>query len=1119
MKKEITLPNYLPDTPYGDDFFKIHSQISEMLYTTINKENLKGASFTLGLLGSWGSGKSMTIKKLKERIKKEDDILFFEFDVWKYVDSSLYRSILIDFERMLQKKANDDIVPAEFKEGIPTKRGTKNLNEILYQSMQEAKEIEVKKPDWFSKKSLELRNKGTWGKAFDATLFSIFWSICKVAIYVYSRSRIFWFFVIMGFAFASAYYYRSNIVGWLPFLSDAYIKPIFQYLTYGVFGLAGVELFKESLKDFYTEMLPKSNHNVLMTSPPTFAQDQFEDLFKSVVDTISNNGEKKIVIVFDNIDRCESNVTIQILTGLKTFLDHKYCFYLLPCDDQRIKEHLNKKKESDDYLDKIFQACLRIPPIEEGDKYSFIKDCLSKAKFSFENSEDENKLIQILTLAYKGDTPRQIKRFFNDFVSYYRLAAIIDPEKKYLLKDIGYFALMISIKQKWQELENLILNDPRFFKEFATYKDSNLVPENAKQFIDVCLSWIDYSYDSSSFIFLKSSNSSYNYVERILNQSESNIELSDSLVKQIEGYFETLKTDKRLILFEAYIEQLKNILESKIKTEETATTFRLLQVYFKNIIWHKSNPTESKKQTFFVTHALFIKDVASFIQKLHINFFPSVQREIAVTIRSNPGNSEMLELYMALCRFLPDDIQSTIFKDTQYEDLVPFKEFFKAIPQERADNILDTKTIEGISNAIAFNRDESLFVDIISSLNGGTALKSSFQVISKKLSESLASMHNHPGEHPYDNFILKGISCMKADYWESQAAQTYSAQIAARVNILFQHNLVELALKHIIEAIRNNLPCVPSFFTANGTNNLNNQTVFQLWLTKISDELFIQAMNDDLTKNEITRVAIQFGIMNEVIAKLNPKYLLENIDRLIINNQPWMISMISYEGVAGMEGNNEKVNLYKEQVLVKYQAQFKDLIYPNYPTVIPLLEVSKHRNEYVLNAIDYFKSDHKSNAEHIANILNLVESNSEGLMQAIFNNSKVQFVELDNINLFKVLYAKLPSKEKNEYLLRLYGRLDNDLKSQVPARNILNSLSETVSAEDLHKGQRYILSIITELFEPSRNEVDVNLGIAIAKKLKSDNQNRNLGIDTIVDNHIKTGNKSDQINNELKSLL
>src|SRR5207344_2371648 len=87
-------PKYIPDTPHGDDFFKIHTQIAEMLFKTIKSEDLTKDSFTFGLLGSWGSGKSLTVGKLKDKLKDETNILFFEFDVWKYVDTSLYRSIL-----------------------------------------------------------------------------------------------------------------------------------------------------------------------------------------------------------------------------------------------------------------------------------------------------------------------------------------------------------------------------------------------------------------------------------------------------------------------------------------------------------------------------------------------------------------------------------------------------------------------------------------------------------------------------------------------------------------------------------------------------------------------------------------------------------------------------------------------------------------------------------------------------------------------------------------------------------------------------------------------------------------------------------------------------------------
>jgi len=129
------VPKYIPDTPHGEDFFKVHSQMAEMLQNAIVAEDVSKNSFTLGLLGSWGSGKSLTVGKLRERISSNQNILFIEFDVWKYVDTSLYRSILIDLEKDLKTKAEKKLVNETYKEGIKTSEG-KNLHEVLYKSTQ-----------------------------------------------------------------------------------------------------------------------------------------------------------------------------------------------------------------------------------------------------------------------------------------------------------------------------------------------------------------------------------------------------------------------------------------------------------------------------------------------------------------------------------------------------------------------------------------------------------------------------------------------------------------------------------------------------------------------------------------------------------------------------------------------------------------------------------------------------------------------------------------------------------------------------------------------------------------------------------------------------------------------
>ena len=70
-----------------------HERVSENLYQTI-KDASKGV--TIGLEGSWGSGKSTVIKLLKDKLAKnnEEKTLFFMFDAWAHDGDPLRRIFL-----------------------------------------------------------------------------------------------------------------------------------------------------------------------------------------------------------------------------------------------------------------------------------------------------------------------------------------------------------------------------------------------------------------------------------------------------------------------------------------------------------------------------------------------------------------------------------------------------------------------------------------------------------------------------------------------------------------------------------------------------------------------------------------------------------------------------------------------------------------------------------------------------------------------------------------------------------------------------------------------------------------------------------------------------------------
>ena len=60
--------------------------------------------FTIGLFGSWGSGKSSIIKTAKDKIEKENKrVKFITYDAWKYVNDSFRRMFLLKVQQELKQ--------------------------------------------------------------------------------------------------------------------------------------------------------------------------------------------------------------------------------------------------------------------------------------------------------------------------------------------------------------------------------------------------------------------------------------------------------------------------------------------------------------------------------------------------------------------------------------------------------------------------------------------------------------------------------------------------------------------------------------------------------------------------------------------------------------------------------------------------------------------------------------------------------------------------------------------------------------------------------------------------------------------------------------------------------
>lgn len=201
----------------------------------------------------------------------------FNIDVWKYVGHPLMRSILFDIDKQLK-----DTKIGIYNEGYIDEKGH-SLEKMLYTDIDFDEEVNLK---WD-----EISNK------LKPIVGNLLWAAISIGVF----SLI-------------CYFFGNN---WLKALSI----PTFSGLGFISAPLILVKILENQIKDF-TKTLFCSKKIKTYTYKPTFSPEQFEKIFSDIVTNISKNG-RKVLIVFDNLDRCEPKYAYETLSAIKTFMDKK----------------------------------------------------------------------------------------------------------------------------------------------------------------------------------------------------------------------------------------------------------------------------------------------------------------------------------------------------------------------------------------------------------------------------------------------------------------------------------------------------------------------------------------------------------------------------------------------------------------------------------------------------------------------------------------------------------------------------------------------------------------------------------------------------------------------------
>ncbi len=380
---------------------------------------------TIGVFGTWGSGKTSLMKMIKNGIPKSNykglpkGYTIAWFDAWKYdKEETLWRSLLLCVLSAVRKTAIGSDKPLEELDHLET---------MLYRA------IDIEKVGGVKIDLLKL-----------------------------------------GGIFA-----KGGVQLGLSFIPGASLlnKLIEETQKLGA----------KTLTDDLTQAIQRERTKIHIEQVRFL--EQFQDKFQTLVQQHITNNSKRLVVFVDDLDRCQPEKAIEVLEAIKLFLDVESCIFVLGLDQEVIARGIEMKykelgmKEGEGirftiegarYLEKIIQLPFQIPPVEQTDMGDFVVSL---------NADWPHEDCSKVFTEGLGNNPRQIKRTVNVFLMLWKLA---DRRKEKLgnrIKPIR-LAKVVTIQTVHPELYNLLLKeDPRYLRELEEYyrNDSKFKEESDGQ--------------------------------------------------------------------------------------------------------------------------------------------------------------------------------------------------------------------------------------------------------------------------------------------------------------------------------------------------------------------------------------------------------------------------------------------------------------------------------------------------------------------------------------------------------------------------------------------------------------------------------------------------------------
>ena len=449
---KVNFPRFIVDRPQGEDVFEGQSQtklaknISDYILSAdkeeVEKDDQTCIPRIIGIEGAWGAGKSNVVRKVENQLPQS--YYTFTYDSWGHQEDLQRRSILETLtNRLIQGKVLQGEVSINMRSG---KRHTAKWSEQL---------------------QMLLSNKTTTiTKSIPKFSWTAILGILSVGYFAVS-STILNQLIGRGISFRFIWILAIEL---LPLLL--------------VGGISILYALSKGKWEIFTILLTQKNDNIIdeqFTSSEEPSITEFKNWLQAISDELDKKKSpiKKIIIVFDNMDRLPSNKVVQLWSLIHTFFagsDFKNIWAIIPFDYVHLceailpsdNEKIDKFKQ---FINKTFPIVFTVPKPVITDYRKLFKTFFEEA---FGKSEhDEEHICQVFMCLEESPNPRTVICFINELVA----LRLQWSSTQFRLQNLALFVLKKGylLYNKKKSLEESLLSNELFDKVNSFYPQTDSV--------------------------------------------------------------------------------------------------------------------------------------------------------------------------------------------------------------------------------------------------------------------------------------------------------------------------------------------------------------------------------------------------------------------------------------------------------------------------------------------------------------------------------------------------------------------------------------------------------------------------------------------------------------------